>query len=321
MNYVSESALSDSYIYSMFNTNKSVTLRISEAYKTGKRLDSSYIEEQILQIKRTRFSPLVEKVLLAFEHGDIILLYSDTVIVSQAIPFVVIKTGSNNKALIFVNKFGTVSDNGEAYGGKILNIPMKDLYVLMEGAYLALKYYENGTTINRSTGLMRLTSNIYTSMMLRILNKEFALSMDQELYNSVSFIISRFYLEKVWECANKDLIFNYACQNIISPNKMNLRLVDDQYTSAGIDDISELITFISKFSPRMAKLTTRYFVECYINNFKIPATLSMDTFPYFLFVLICAYNGSFLVNQPIINDIIKNISSSNIFYNELSKIV
>ena len=168
MNYVSESALSDSYIYSMFNTNKSVTLRISEAYKTGKRLDSSYIEEQILQIKRTRFSPLVEKVLLAFEHGDIILLYSDTVVVSQAIPFVVIKTGSNNKALIFVNKFGTISDNGEAYGGKILNIPMKDLYVLMEGAYLALKYYDNGTTINRSTGLMRLTSNIYTSMMLRI---------------------------------------------------------------------------------------------------------------------------------------------------------
>ena len=102
---------------------------------------------------------------------------------------------------------------------------------------------------------------------------------------------------------------------------MNLRLVDDQYTSASIDDISELITFISKFSPRMARLTTRYFVECYVNNFKIPATLSMDTFPYFLFVLICAYNGSFLINQPIINDIIKNINNSGIFYNEISKIV
>ena len=266
-------------------------------------------------------TPLVEKVLTAFERGDIILLYSDTVIVSQAIPFVVIKAGSSNKALIFVNKFGSISDNGETYGGKILNIPMKDLYVLMEGAYLALKYYDNGTIINRSTGLMRLTSNIYTSMMLRILNKEFALSMDPELYNSVSFIISRFYLEKVWECGNKDLIFNYACQNILTPNKMNLRLVDDQYTSATIMNISDLIVFLSKFSPRLSKLTTRYFVECYVNNFKIPSTLSMDVFPYFLFTLICTYNGSFLVNQPVINDIIKNISSSGIFYNELSKIV
>lgn len=320
MNYISESALSDSYIYSMFNTNKNVTIRITEAYKTGKKLDSSYIEEQILQMKRTRLSPLLDKVLRAFENGDIILLYSDTVVVSQAIPFVIIKTGNVNKALIFVNKFGNISDNGEVYGGKILNITMKDLYVLMESAYIALNYYNHFITINRSTALMKLTCNIYTSMMLRILNKEFALSLDQEMYNNISFIISRFYLEKVWECTNKELIFNYACQNILTPNKLNLKLVDDQYSSANINDISELITFISNFSPKLSKLTTRYFVECYVNNYKIPATLGMDTFPYFLFILICAYNGSFLVNQPIINDIIKNIKNSNIFYNELNKI-
>lgn len=321
MAYISESTLNDSYIYSMFNVNKTVTARINDAYKHGDILDSSYIEEQILQLKRTRISPLIDGVLSAFENGDIILIYSNSVKIPQAVPFVVIKSNNKNKAIIFINNYGTIVDNGNVSGGKFLNIPMKDLYVLMEGAYLALNYYENMTTIKRSVGLMKLSSNIYTSMMMRILNKEFALSLDQDLYNNISYVISRFYLEKIWECENNDLIFNYACSNILNINKVSMKLTDDQYISAKINSISDLINFISKLSPRLEKLTMRYFTECYINTYRTPAILGMDVFPYFLFTLSASYMGSFLVNQPIINDIIKNIKNSNIFYNELTKIL
>lgn len=321
MDVITESTLSESFIYGMFNVDKSMTKRIGEAYKNGLVLDASYIEEQILQIKRTRISPLIDKVLTAFEEGRILLVYSKLIKIPQAVPFVVIKLGGKNKSIIFINNYGSIVENPSVTGGNLLNIQMKDLYVLMEGAYLALSYYDNPTRLVRSLGLMKLTNSIYTSMMLRILNKEYALSMDQELYNQVSFCISRFYMEKVWEAENHDLIFNYACNNIIGVNKQSMMLIDDSYNEKKIETVADMMLFIRSLSPRMDHLTMRYFTECYINTYRAPAILSMDVLPYFLFTVTASYCGSFLVNQPVINDILKNTKGANILYNELAKIL
>jgi len=230
--------------------------------------------------------------------------------------------GGKNKVVIFVNNYGTISDSGAVSGGKLLNIQMKDLYVLMEGAYLAWAYYEYPIKFQRSIGLMKLTNNIYTSMVIRILNKEYALSMNQDLFNNVSYCVSRFYLESVWGCENHDLVFTYASQTCTNTvNKSNLMILDDEYTHAKIQSIDQLMSFIKTISPRLESLNIRYFTEYYINMYRAPALLGMDTLPYFIFAVAATYCGSFIVNQPIINDIIKNTKNSNIFYNELSKIV
>lgn len=322
MNIFYESTLSDSYIYGLFNNDLTMTKRISDAVKTGMIIDNSYIQEQILQIKRTRLSPLVDNVLNAYDDGNILLVYSKNIKITQAIPFVVLKMGGKNKVVIFINNYGSISDSGTVAGGKTLNVPMKDLYVLMEGAYLAWAYYEYPVKFQRSIGLMKLTNNIYTSMVIRILNKEYALSMNQELFNKVSFSISRFYLEQVWGCENHDLVFTYASQTCTSTvNKSNLLILDDEYTQAKIQSVDQLMVFIKSISPRLDTLNIRYFTEYYINMYRAPALLSMDTLPYFIFTMAATYCGSFIVNQPIINDIIKNTKNSNIFYNELSKIV
>ena len=322
MKIFSESTLSDSYIYGLFNNDLTMTKRISEAVKNGLVIDSSYIQEQILQIKRTRLSPLVDNVLNAYENGNLLLIYSKLTKITQAIPFVVLKMGGKNKVVVFVNNYGQISDSGNVNGGKTLTVPMKDLYVLMEGAYLAWAYYEYPVKFQRSIGLMKLTNNIYTAMVMRILNKEYALSMDQELFNKVSYTVSRFYLERVWGSDNHDLVFTYATQTCTSAvNKQNLLLLDDQFTQAKVQSVDQLMEFIKTISPRLDTLNIRYFTEYFINMYRAPALLGMDTLPYFIFALSATYCGSFIVNQPIINDIIKNIRNSNIYYNELSKIV
>ena len=168
---------------------------------------------------------------------------------------------------------------------------------------------------------MKLTNNIYTSMVLRILNKEYALSMNQELFNKVSFCVSRFYLEKIWGSDNHDLVFTYASQTCTnSVNKSMLVILDDEFTNANVQSIDQLMAFIKSISPRLDTLNIRYFTEYFINMYRAPALLSMDTLPYFIFTIAATYCGSFIVNQPIINDIIKNTKNSNIFYNELSKL-
>lgn len=316
------STLTDSYIYSMFNVDLTMTKRIAEAVKTGTILDSSYIQEQIIQIKRTRVSPLIDNVIKAYEDGNILLVYSDKVKTTQAVPFVVLKMGGKNKVAIFINNYGSITDNGAVNGGTYLNIPMKDLYVLMEGAYIAWSYYEYPTKFQRSIGLMKVTNQIYNSMFVQILNREYSLSMDQDLFNTVSFCISRFYLERLWCMDNHDVVYAYALQTCTATaNRNTLAVVDSQYTDANIKTVDQLFEFLNKLSPRLETATIRYFVERYLNEYKYPALLSMDVMPYFLFTVAAAYCGSFIIKQEKIYNIIKTTKNANIFYSELSKLV
>ena len=316
-----ESTLSDSFVFANFNHKSERTRRISEIIKTGTVVTESMIEEQILQIKRTKISPLLDKVLDAYNAGKIVLLYTDKIKLPQAIPFSVVKIGGVNKSFVFLGNYGTLVDAGITGGGLMLNISMKDLYVLMESAYVAYSYYEYKTRLIRNIGMMKFSASVYSGMFMRILNKEYALSMDRDLYNRAAFVIARFFLDNVWESENKDLNVSYAMSSVLNPNRTDLGLVNDSYDQAGITDVNSLIKFISTLSPRMEKLNMRYFMECYINMFKQGALLSMDCLPYFLYTLIVTFNGSFLVNQPIIHDIITNTKGSNIFYAELSKVI
>ena len=101
----------------------------------------------------------------------------------------------------------------------------------------------------------------------------------------------------------------------------NLANLADEYEDAEIDNVEDLINFISKLSPRINQLNMPYFTKAYLLQYKPEALFSMEVLPYLLFTIQATMVGSFLVNQPVINDILKNIKSANTYYNELVKII
>ena len=315
------SSLNDSIIFKTFSEHGEIMTIITKCIKNGMILDSSYIEEQILQMKRTRISPFVDKVLQTYENGQIILIYSKNVKVPQAVPFVVLKQGAAIRAFIFVNNYGTISDENKAGKNAFLNMPMKDLYVLMEGAYTALTYFQFPAQITKSLGLMRLCNTIYTEMFLRILNKQYALSLQPELYNQISFSVSKYFMEVVWEQKNKQIATSYAMANLLSVNKADMMLTAELYDQANVTDINKLLEYIITLSPRMKNLSFRYFTEYWINTYKPGAIFALETLPYFLYVVEATMIGSFLVNQPAISQITKNIKGMNNFYQEMGKVL
>ena len=313
-----ESSLNDSVIFQTFNRNSEMMNIINLCIKNGLVLEDSYIQEQIIQIKRTRISPIADKVLDAYEKKDIIVIYAKNVKVPQALPYAILKIQGRLKAFIFVNNYGTIAKNKDGME-EYLNMPMKDLYVLMEGAYIGLTYYKYPVQITKNLGLMKLCSQIYANMFMRILNKEYALSLQQEIYDQVYFSVAKYFLERVWESKNDDINVSYAMNTLLSPNKTDLMIVNDEYTQADITNIGKLIEFIAKRSDRMNKLNLRYFTQCWLNTYKPGAIFGMETLPYFLYIIEATMIGSFLINQPIVSSIVKNIKGMNLFYPELSK--
>lgn len=321
MGIFQESSLSDSIIFRSFNSQAEFSVIINKAITYGRIVEKELMEEQLIQIRRTRLSPLVDDVLLALDKGDIILVYAKNQKIPQALPFTIAKIQGKIKAFIFVNNYGNIVSNPKVNGGEYLSIAMKDLYVLLEGAYTAMNYFKNPVAITRSLGLMKSCVGVYTGMFLRILNKEYALSLDQEVYDRVSFVVGRFFLDRVWESKNEDINTSYAMSTILNPNKMDLAIVNDSYKAANISNIEELIAFLKTLSPRLAPLTFRYFTQCYLTIYKASAIFSMECLPYFLFVMESTLIGSFLVNQPIISDIIKSNKNVSKFYGELVKVI
>ena len=324
-NVVIEMALSDSYIWQSFNNHAAITSIIINGIKNSKVITEDFIDEQIMQIERTHISPLSDKVLEAYRNGDIMLLQAKDGKIPQSLPFFVTKLQGKVKGIIFINNYGTISKT-TVDGKKHLNISMKDLYVLMEGAFVAHNCAVYPGKLNRSMGLMKICCAIYTNMWMRLLNKEYSLGNDLDLYDSVTFCIGKFFLERVWQATNSEVINSYATSNIRTTvnrgiNLATLSNILEQYDNAEIKTLDNLIEFLRNYSPRLKGMNYRYILQCYITMYKAPAIFSVEVLPYFLFAVQSSMIGSFITNQPIIMDVCKTVKGSNNFYSELTKVI
>lgn len=317
-----EASLTDSVLYKAFNANADMTATLIKATKDSTIITENYIQEQILQINRTKISPLVEDVLDAYKKGKIILLYTNNTKVPIGIPFFVTKLNGGTVGVIFVNNYGTISKSETNTSEVYLNIPMKDLYTLMEGAYISLIYATNKDKVKRSLGLMKISTTIYVNMMLRIFSKEYQVSLEPALYDKIVVSTALFYLDNVWESNNRSINTSYALANLqVGVDKGALLPFVDEYYNAKITNIQQLIEFIKGLSSRVASLNFRYFTQCYINTFKAASIFGMEVLPYFLFVVNSTMLGSFIINQVIMSDVIKQISGIKTYYAEMAKAV
>ena len=317
MKLYTESSLSDSFIYSMFNASNTVQAQVLRGLKNGIRLDESYIQEQMIQLQKVRLSPLSDTVLNAFRNKRINLIYMKDERITKSLPFILHKDKSGHPvASIFISSFATLTRDQTA-----LIIPMKNLYVLMESAYIGLVLATNSLVIRRSSTLMKLTMNIFVSMYIRILNRDYALSIDPVLHDNVSYVIAQFFLRNLWEMDNDDIIHNAASSLTKTMRDDELRLLALKYEHAKITDVSKLFEFIREEFPTMSSLNVRHFVERYLNTYNGASVMSIDYLPYVFFVIVNVMLGGFLVSQTVLSDIIKNTKGMNRFYSELTKLV
>lgn len=311
-----ESSIEDSYIYKSFNASNSLIQKIVKYLKTSVALDKSYFEEQYMQMKRTSISPLSRRVIEAYDAGKIELLYSRETKIGTSIPFIVRKNEKGQVVVtIFISTFSVLDKNDN------LTIPVKQIYALMESAYVALQLQTYPANITRNVSLMKLCASTYVEMLMRILNKEYALTLDKPLYDKVTYSLKKFFLTNIWNYPNKDLIESYASTDLKFIEELDLSLTKQAYNDVEIKDINDLLNFIKTLSPRMKDLNTRYFIERYVNTYHGSSILSIDYLPYVFFVIINILLGSFLISQAALNDIIKNINGMQKFYPELAKII
>lgn len=311
--YYFKESLEDSFIYKTFSNTNDILAKMLECIRNSTVITKDYIEEQYIQIKKSSVSPLSRQVLEAYDDGIIEIRYTTgTAKLPTAIPYVVRRDGSRIIATIFINAFTSIDNDN-------LTIPTKNLYVLMESAYIAVLLQMHPDKIKRNSLLCKMCMNIYASMIMKILIKEYALTMDRPLFDKITFVISKFFLTKIWGITDDKVATAYAASNLKYATPDDIMMINNEYLDKNINDISDLVMFISGYSNRMKSLTIKYLIEKYISMYHAPALLSIDYLPYLFFVINNVLVGSFIVSQNALSDIIKNTTGMSRYYGELAK--
>lgn len=318
-----EVALSDTFVYKSFNKNAELSSILTAAARDSIVIDEKYIAEQLFTIKRIKLSPIADDVIASFLEGNIVILYSNVKKVPSILPFFTTKNGGKIRTYIFMNNFAKIVKDKTDLNRDYLEIPAKHLYALMEGAYISYQYALYPNKIQRNIGLLRTCSDVYTSMVMRILNKEYALSMDTEAYDKVAFCVSQFFVESVWGLMNGEQIFSYARQNktIKDNNASYFGSIHDEYDGHNIHTIDGLIDFIKTLTPRLSSLSSRYFYQRWIETYRYSASFAIESLPYFLYVMSCTIIGCFIINSPLIADMSKDVKGIKNYYSELEKVL
>ena len=317
MDYFMEASLSDSATFNMLNKSSTIIQKIAKAMKNGVVLDKSYFETQYIQISRTRISPLTDVVLKAFDEGKIRLIYNKNEHVTVALPFVILNIGGKACANIFINEFSSMTKGDTPQ----LTIEVKRLYTLLESSLIGIVYFSKPTYFTRNSTFMKALTNIYSQMMLRLLNRDYALSLTKDLYDATNYYTSRFFLEKILGVTNKEIVHAYASGSCNNPSETTMSLCNTMYSSANIKTIEELVDFIAKSDTKMNDLKFRYFFQRWISSYGTGATLAIDSFPYFYYCIANVVLGGFLVNATAISDFVKNAKGINSIYPELLRII
>lgn len=315
-NVLYEASIEDSFIYQTLNSSSGVIQTLVKYIKTAAPMDKEYWEEQYNLINKGLISPLSKKVLEAYNKGEIEILYSKETKVGASIPFIIRKKSDGNiVASIFISSFSSIDKEDN------LTIPVRQLYTLLESAYIALQMQTNPLKIQRNVTLMKIFANIYVSMIMRILDREYSLILNKVLYEKVQYCVTRFFIERVWGYPNAGLVEAYSSNELREISEFDLDMIKTGYDNFDITSLDKLIEYIKTLSPRMKELTVKYFIEKYVNAYHGGALISLDYLPYVFYVVISVLLGSFLVSQNALNDIVKTTKGINKMYNELAKIL
>jgi len=284
--------------------------------KTAKHLTNEDIEAAYIAVKQISDS-LTRAAMKAFDEERVVLIYNNvqSLSLTQAIPFITLKTKRGFVTYVFVDKYIQVSRDG------VLSMQAPVLRDLLTGALIANGLKNNYANLARNQYLQKILMEIYTKFFTRIINRQFSVAADKITFDTIQYWINRFFLENIFES-------NDTAENINTISKAHIKYLDEmraneivhEYDNANPHKVSELIDLLKTASPRMRSAHLGTLLNDWINYYYIPSTLAVDNIEYLIFMCITLLAGNNIINISA-SDVVKETKNIKSFRGELLKLI
>jgi len=204
---------------------------------------------------------------------------------------------------------------------KKFEIDSKKLYALLQVGYILRNLIQLPTRkISLNLNLAKSGSFIFSSMMTKLLDKMFALSIDPPKHDMVRFLTSKFFIINMLEKGEEGLettnnvAFNNT-QGYITKNIAQNIEFDDIKNYENIDTFLQSLNNINNIK----NLNTRLFLHEWIKMFGEASLMSLEYFPFFLYTVFSSFVNANIANDYIIEPLCGK--DLNVLYNEITKIL
>jgi len=224
---------------------------------------------------------------------------------------------SQNKYItyVFVDKYITVSRDN------VMNIQSPVLRDLLIGAIISNKLKTNYQMIASNDYMQKTLMNLYTKFIMRIINRQFAISSDKIAWDILVYWINRFFLNIVLGANNTpENIENMAKSDFKYIDELKYDEIKQTYDIANPQKISQLLDLLKTVSVRMKSLYLGSFLSDWFNYYYYPAALAPDTLEYLIFMIILLLSGNNIISIAA-SDIVKEQKGIKTFRAELLKLI
>ena len=310
--------ITDTFIFGYLNKNNHLMNTVADVVKNGVTLKYENLSGAFSIINRNFKYGLKNTVIDAVKKGNIkMMINPNGPIPPTVMPYFLISVNGKKQAVVVLDNIISNYDKETGYCD-VNNI--KQLYCLLESAYIGLLCNNNPSIVTKSA-IISNGSAIFADMITKVFNKEYALNIDRNRSNIITFLASKYFIVNILGLPNDDKCEYYAYKNCMSPNKMLISAITDQIPDSAYDDISSFILAISEnkeISDYLPGLSVRSFIQQMMMMYNPAILFSLESLPYFLFNIISVSMGANLNKQKILEPIVEK--RSTLIYLELTRL-
>lgn len=306
--------MNTSTIYTMLNKALDVDNQILKVMGMKKEMygvTPQSVELPLTTIRTTFKTPFTRPILDALGNGTIILSYREHVpgakVIPSSVPFITYESEGKLRSLIFLDIIGTKK-------GTYIEVDPKKLYVTMQTALMTMYIYLGKVQPNTRTYIS--TSIAMSSLIYRILDKEFALNTDKLKQQKVQYISGMYALSNLFKMdPMSDAVKNYARNAVVRPNVNvldyinNLVITEINRGTNPFENLSTIINFLKLPELELGfgeRLSLRGFISSSISLYGPASQLMYELLPYFLYNITSVDHAAYLNNHIALDDILGN---------------
>ena len=300
------------------NNMKTPTLfdRAVNLIKTAKHLKNEDMEAAYISVKQITDN-LTQAALKAFDNEKVVFIYNKDPNQSmiQAVPFLTFNTKRGYATYVFADKYIRTSREG------ITNIEPSIFRDFITVGVITNGLKEHYSALQSNTYLQSTLMDIYCQLFIRVLNREFSFAPDKALYDTICYLVNRFFLDVVFGSIdseeNKERL---ASAHVKALDDLAMQTMKTTYNEASVKDISGLLNVIKSSSSRMNALSIGMFLNDWTNYYYAPAMLAVDNIEYLIFMVITLLSGNNIINVSA-SEIVKNAKNIKPIRSELLKLI
>lgn len=314
-----ESSLLTSEVFQGLNDPKTTdaTKRAINLIKNAKHLTNEDIEAAYISLKQVN-DGLTRAAIKAFDEERIVLVYNNVsaLSVTQALPFITFKTSKGYITYVFMDKkYITINRDG------IMNLQAPVLRDLLIGALIANGIKRDYNNLSTNQYLQKIFMSIYTKFITRIINREFSIAANKEIFDIIQYWINKFFLLNIFGAADSpENIETIASSHLKFIDELKYEEIKNQYNEANPSKFSDLLELLKTTSSRMKTLHISTFLSDWINYYYVPSMLAVDNIEYLIFMIVTLLNGNNIISISA-SDIVKETKNIKSLRSELLKLI